>query len=359
MKKILALILALTLLITGCAPVTSGKAKEKETRTITDSSKRKVELPENVQTIVCLGVGALRFTTYMDSLDLVVGTEQNELEKTLSKPYNYINNEYLNTLPVIGDNGEAYEEEIIKVAPDVIITSNTGDFADTLQEKLAIPVVTIPLVDNMFDSTCLETISLLGDIFQKKERAHELTTYIQDLKADLTLRTATLMDEDKPTAYVGGVSFKGLHGFEGTEAGYSPLTAIGARNIANDTGQSGPFNMDLEEILKRDPEIIFVDHNGLALMTEDYEKNPDYYQSLSAFKNGQVYSQISFRFSAVNIELALADAYYAGTVMFPQLFTDIDPAVKADEIFETFLGTPLYDEFVANDVAFGPITWEK
>ncbi len=366
MRKLPAFTLALLLLLTGCgAPADQSSAQDtaqaaaETLRTITDSSNREVEIPETIDSVVCIGVGALRFTTYMDSVDLVAGIEQNEVEKTLSKPFNYVNNEHLSTLPVIGDNGEAYAEEILKVAPDVIITSNAGDLADDLQQKLSIPVVTIPLVDDMFDDTCFQTLELLGKVYQRVDRATELTTYIQGLQDDLSKRTAATLDEEKPTAYVGGVSFKGIHGFEGTEAGYSPLAAIGALNIADETAQAGPFNMDLEEVLKQDPEIIFVDHNGVALMQEDYEKNPEYYESLTAFKGGNVYSQISFRFSAVNIELALADAYYAGSVMFPQAFADVGPAVKADEIFEAFLGTTLYSEFVNNNTAFGPITLEN
>nr|WP_054935512.1 MULTISPECIES: hypothetical protein [Moorella] len=38
----------------------------------------------------------------------------------------------------------------------------------------------------------------------------------------------------------------------------------------------------------------------------------------------------------------VADAYYAGKVIFPEKFNDIDPARKADEIYQFLLGQPLY-----------------
>ena len=55
-------------------------------------------------------------------------------------------------------------------------------------------------------------------------------------------------------------------------------------------------------------------------------------------QEGKVYSQISFRSSASNLETALADAYYAACVMYPEQFKDVNPVEKAGEIFEMLLG---------------------
>ena len=154
---------------------------------------------------------------------------------------------------------------------------------------------------------------------------------------------------------MAGVSFKGAHGFEGTEAGYGPFTLISAKNLADTTGQNGAFDIDLEQVLSWDPDIIFVDFNGMSLIKEDYAKNPDYYNSLTAVQEGKVYSQISFRSSASNLETALADAYYAACVMFPEQFADIDPVVKAGEIFEMLLGINPYADLKEAGYEFRPI----
>ena len=60
-------------------------------------------------------------------------------------------------------------------------------------------------------------------------------------------RTKDIPEEEKQSVYVGGVSFKGAHGFEGTEANYAPFSAIYAKNLANETDQTGAFNIDLEK----------------------------------------------------------------------------------------------------------------
>lgn len=155
---------------------------------------------------------------------------------------------------------------------------------------------------------------------------------------------------------MAGVSFKGIHGFEGTEAHYGPLALIGANNLADTTGQSLAFDVDPEKVLSWDPDIIFLDFNGMELINEDYANNPDYYGALTAVREGRVYSQISFRSYASNLETALADAYYAASVMFPEQFADVDVEAKTGEIFEMLLGANPYDDLKEAGYAFRAIT---
>lgn len=329
---------------------------EEGTRTITDSTGRTVTIPETVESIVCVNVGALRYTCYMQAQDLVVGVEDYEQEPTMSRLYNYINFDQFSSLPVIGSNGEHYPEAIISANPDVIIMSAAeSKDADDLQDKTGIPVVVVPGSDTTLDDNAYETIRLMGEVYGKEDRAEELTNYLDSIKADLETRTADIPDADKPTVYVGGVSFKGHHGFEGTEANYGPFVLIHANNLADTTGQSGAFDIDTEQVLAWDPDVIFLDFNGMALINEDYAKNPDFYQGLTAVREGRVYSQISFRSSASNLETALADAYYAATILYPEQFADIDPVEKAGEIFTALLGTNPYEDLKEAGYEFRPI----
>ena len=329
---------------------------EEGTRTITDSTGRTVTIPETVESIVCVNVGALRYTCYMQAQDLVVGVEDYEQEPTMSRLYNYVNFDQFSSLPVIGSNGEHYPEAIISANPDVIIMSAAeSKDADDLQDKTGIPVVVVPGSDTTLDDNAYETIRLMGEVYGKEDRAEELTNYLDSVKADLETRTADIPDVDKPTVYVGGVSFKGHHGFEGTEANYGPFVLIHANNLADTTGQSGAFDIDTEQVLAWDPDVIFLDFNGMALINEDYAKNPDFYKGLTAVREGRVYSQISFRSSASNLETALADAYYAATILYPEQFADIDPVEKAGEIFTALLGTNPYEDLKEAGYEFRPI----
>ena len=356
MKKIIAFFLSAVLclgLFAGCQ--TTGE-NAGNTRTITDGAGRQVNVPEKVESIVCVGVGALRYTCYVGAQDLVVGVEDYEVKPGMSRLYNYVNFDQFKDLPVIGTNGQPYTEEIINLAPDVIVMSAYASVeADDLQAKTGTPVVVVPGSDTTLDTGAYETIRIMGQLYGMESRATELTNYLKGIQKDLDDRTKDIPDSEKPSVYVAGVSFKGAHGFEGTEAGYGPFALIHANNLADTTGKTGAFDIDLEQVLSWDPDIIFLDFNGMKLINEDYAKNPDYYHSLTAVQDGKVYSQISFRSSASNLETALADAYYAACVMYPEQFQDVDPVAKAGEIFERLLGTNPYEELKEAGYEFRPI----
>lgn len=376
MKKFLVLALTLAMLLTlvvGCADQTPTEAsapsestKEPsvapsestpQTRILLDAEGREVELPSTVERIVCVGVGALRYSCYVGAADLVVGVEEYETKAGMSRLYNYVNFNKFRDLPVTGTNGEPYVEQIIAADPQVIVMSAYAkQNADELSEKTGIPVVVVPGSDTTLDDKAYETIRILGELYGKTDRADELTAYLRGVQADLDGRTASIENADKPTVYVGGVSFKGAHGFEGTEAGYGPFELIHAQNLADTTGQTGAFSIDVEQVLAWDPDYIFLDFNGMDLIREDYAAHPDFYNSLTAVKEGRVYSQISFRSSASNLETALADAYYAACVMFPEQFKDVDPVEKAGEIFTELLGTNPYADLKEAGYEFRQIT---
>lgn len=373
MKKFLALALTLAMLLVlaaGCTNQTPTEGSEStgepsaapsestpQTRVLLDAEGREVEVPDTVERIVCVGVGALRYSCYVGAADLVVGVEDYETKAGMSRLYNYVNFNKFRDLPVTGTNGEPYVEQIIAADPQVIVMSAYAkQNADELSEKTGIPVVVVPGSDTTLDDKAYETIRILGELYGKTERADELTAYLRGVQSDLDERTASIENADKPTVYVGGVSFKGAHGFEGTEAGYGPFELIHAQNLADTTGQTGAFSIDVEQVLAWDPDYIFLDFNGMDLIREDYAAHPDFYNSLTAVKEGRVYSQISFRSSASNLETALADAYYAACVMFPEQFKDVDPVEKAGEIFTELLGTNPYADLKEAGYEFRQIT---
>ena len=376
MKKIVTMLLMLSMLLAmaACAgapeaapaasqaeETTAANAVSQETaperRVITDSMDRNVEIPYSVERIVCVGVGALRYTCYVGGADRVVGVEDYETKPGMSRLYNYVNFDLFQNLPVTGTNGEPFVEEIINVDPQVIVMSSyASQDPDELSQKTGIPVVVVPGSDTTLDEKAYVTIRILGELYQLEDRAEDLTAYLKSIQKDLDDRTASIAEDAKPTCYVGGVSFKGHHGFEGTEAYYGPFELIHAKNLANTTGQTGAFNIDVEQVLSWDPEIIFLDFNGMNLINEDYGAHPEFYKALTAVQDGKVYSQISFRSSASNLETALADAYYAACVMYPQQFQDIDPVEKAGEIFTKLLGSNPYHDLEEAGYAFCQIT---
>ena len=135
--------------------------------------------------------------------------------------------------------------------------------------------------------------------------------------------------------------------------------AINAKNVADQTGQKIAFTVDLEQVLAWNPEIIFLNPENMDLVNEQYKQNPDFFNELKAVQNNKVYTQLAYNNNYTNVEIALADAYYAGIIIYPDKFKDVSIEKKADEIFEFLLGEKLYSKYVEAGQGFGPLTIGK
>lgn len=350
------LIILLTFTFAACS---SGAAVENETeemKTVVDSLGREVQVPDEIQRIGSLGV--MRLLTYMQANDLVVGATDMDNVVEILRPYTYAHPENIH-LPVIAQGGAGgivpFEEEIIRVEPDVIFVVSDYPQPDELSQKTGIPVVAIAN-PGLFDGVMEDSVRIIGEVLNKEERAAQINAFMQSAKEDLNARTKDIPDEHKPAVYNGGLNYKGKHGFDGTSANYGPFVAIHANNLADQTGQSGAFNVDLEQVLEWNPDIIFLNPENMGLVNEQYAKNPDFFEALTAVSEEKIYTQLSYNNNYANMEIALADAYYAGTIIYPEAFSDIDPGEKADEIFAFLLGQKLYDDFVSAGQGFGTLT---
>ena len=357
MKKMIAFMLlaamALSLLV-GCGangPTTAGN------RTITDGANRQVEVPEKVESIVCVGVGALRYSCYMGAADLVIGVEDYEVKAGMTRLYQYVNFEKFKDLPVIGTNGQPYTEEIINLAPDVIVMSKSASVdADDLQEKTGTPVVVVPGSDTTLDQDCFDTIRILGELYGLQARADALTTYLQGLQKDLDDRTKDIPDSEKLTAYTGAVTFSGRHGFAGTYANFGPFMGVNALNVADEVKDTNYFETDLEKVVEWDPDVIFLDPGNMDLVNDEYKTNPGYFHALRAVQEGQLYTMPSFNNCSTNITYAIMNAYYAGIVLYPEAFADVDMATIGGQILETMLGENFFEEMEAGGLYYGKLT---
>ena len=354
MKRItcllLALVLAGTFVLSGCAAETTVAEPVGSTGpvSVTDLAGRSVEVPEAVDRVVAIGPGALRLVVYAGGVDRVVGIEEIESRPPVARPY-ILANKALLELPVIGAGGPDSApdaERILSVEPDVILVAQLADAtsADELQAKTGIPVFVLSYGDaGNFGDPLFDSIEIVGEVLGTQERAQEVSQYLTDTLADLSGRAQGVAEADRPTAFIGALGFKGMHGLESTHSQYPPFTAIGARNVADDLATSGSVMIDKEKLLEWDPEYIFVDRSGLGLVLEDVQANQPLYESMTAVTGGQVYAQLPFNNYWTNIEIALADAYYAGSVLFPEQYADVDPAEKADELATFLAGAPVYD----------------
>lgn len=316
---------------------------------VTDLLGRKVSIRAGAQSFAAIGPGCLRLYTYVADVSKLTGIEQMEVNDISGRPY-MLANKKLQKLPVIGPGGPNNApdaEKLLASDPDVIFTMYNSEVSDVdeLQEKTGIPVVALSYgVSEMFDPAVDESLTLIGKVTGHEERAAKVVAYLASLKNELASRTASISRDEKPLAYVGGLGMRGVHGIESTNGNFSLFNAVGVRNAVAEAGINKAIMLDKEKLLEMNPDVVFIDGSGLHLVTEDYSKNKAFYDQLDAFKNGKVYMLLPYNYYYTNIDIAVADAYFIGTVLYPKQFADVSAKAKFDEIMNTLLGKSLYSE---------------
>ena len=245
-------------------------------------------------------------------------------------------------------------------AIEEVITSNGGEIAAT--SSMGMRKLAYPVEKNERGVYTIVYFKAEGSVINELERNlkfnEEVIKFIKDCQKDLNDRTKDIPDDKKPSVYVGGIGFKGMHGIDSTECKYPPFEAVNAKNVADELNKEGHAFVSKEQILKWNPDVIFIDEAGLKLVIEDYKKNLEFYDSLKAFKNGDVYGLLPYNFYTTNIGTALADAYYIGKVLYPERFNDINPEEKADEIYTFLVGKPVYEQMKKQFGGFKKLEFE-
>ncbi|WDP93302.1 MAG: iron ABC transporter substrate-binding protein [Desulfobacter sp.] len=324
--------------------------------TVVDAMGRSKALPDRVDRIICSGPGCLRLVAYLQAGEMVVAVDDIEgrKQKFDARPYALANPAY-RSLPVFGGfRGQDDPEKILGLDPSPQVIFKTyptmGHDPVELENKTGIPVVALdygdlgPAREKLFSS-----LTLMGRVIGREARAAEVIRFFEDEILALEGRTRDI--PEKKTCYIGGVAFKGPHGFVSTEPFYPPFEFGGGLNIA---GMDMPLGKQLqqslyskEKLLTRDPDVIFLDlstlqmgegHGGLFELKTD-----PVFRALTAVGKGEVYGTLPYNWYTQNFGSILADAWFAGKTLYPERFRDVDPAAAADRIYTFLLGAPVFD----------------
>ena len=374
-KRVLALVLALmmTLTLFGCGekPAEDGTDDAPKTVTITDMIGRQVEIvPGSYQRVVCIGAGALRLYSYVGDVSLLCGVEDIDnttLEERpkmfdgVARPYVMVYGDTFAALPscgVGGPNAQAAEaEKILSCTPDIIVSEyEDTDKAEALQQQVGVPVITLRTgVDGVFSEDFSGSITLLGQVFGKETRASELLAFVSTETADIQARTAGIAEDSKPAVYICGLGNWGTTDHLMTSQSYAAFRVANIRNVATDLGKGGVQPIEAEKFaaLGDSMDIMILDAAAVKNIAPLYQEDPRLFDGCKAWENGQVYLEMAYNAYYTNHEIALANAWYAAKVVYPNLFADVGMTAKTNEITRMFLGQELAKQIFACPSSFG------
>lgn len=317
----------------------------------TDSCGRQVALPANITSISPSGSYA----------QILLCTLCPEKLVSLSSNFSSTQLKYLNSsvanLPVLGrfygKNGDMNYEEIIKLAPNVII--DIGEHKDGiendmngLQEQTGLPVVFIQATMDVLP----QAYASLGQMLGMDAQAAEKVNYIQGVLDFAAAHHDEIAAQGLKVMYSAGPN-----GYDVKEAGSvhaMPLQYLGVTNVAQLNG--GSTEVSPEQVAIWAPDVLILSPADGAF---DYIYQDDVWASVPAVANKRVFEVPGEPYEwmdkppSVQTVLGLE---WLGNLLYPEIY-NFDMVARAQEFYQMFWGYSLSEaearELLANSTLLG------
>jgi len=369
MKRIISFVLILMLLLSLCA--CGGQAETAGEITVTDMIGRTVSVtPGSYKRVVCIGAGALRMYSYIGDVALLAGVEDIDntalsqrpaMFDSVARPYVLAFGDTFQKLPSCGVGGPmaqaAEAEKILACNPDIVISEfEDVEKSNALQQQLGVPVITLGAgTKGVFDEKFAGSMTLLGKIFGKEDKAAALVKFVADEKAAIEARVANIPEEEKPSVYICGLGNWGTTNHLMTAENYICLQVAGVQNAVKDLGIEGIGPIEEEKFVElgESMDIIIMDAAAVKNIKPLYAEDPAMFDTCKAWQNGEVYLEMAYNAYYTNYEIALVNTWFIAKTVYPEAFADIDLTAKTNEVTKVFLGKELAEEIFACPGSFG------
>ena len=340
-----ALLLLASILCIGTMPAVCAE------KTITDMECRTMTVSEPIERVVTAGYGMTPCVMAAFGIgDRIIGTGGASVSGTsVTGPGNETTATFLipglKNMTDLGRGPNLNVEAAVALNPDLMILekdcagqggSNLG-YNKLIDQLLlfnkSFPLVIIknaacnspPSPDSVYSE-----IELLGEIFDKQDKARELTDFLKDEVNLASQRTEGIAEDEKPTVLVAALSgsadiAKGklatvLPDYDCATL-YPEITGI--KNAY--TGEARAV-MSAEQLIALDPDVIIL-VRGARWKPSDLYENEDYkaLQSIKAIKNKRVYStgHMEYTRNMAGLEFPI-EILIEAKAAYPEKFSDVN-----------------------------------
>lgn len=345
MKNWVAILMAVVIslgMFTGCG----STATDSNTRVITDCSGTDVEIPQNVERIVCTSASAVPFLLGMGVEDKIIGAHGSTLGHSWAAVFYDGFKEEAGKVTLFGKNPNA--EELISAEADLVILKDAA-YAEELR-KAGIPAVCFKYTNK---EELYAAVDMLGEIFGSDAKAYAVRW---EEKLDSTIETISKDLAEIPETEKCNVYYVDATGAEASNENLF-LTAGGGSFVEYWINTSGgnlvtsPYKdieqIDQEEGLSLNPDTIFI-CGWLEYTAKDIMMSDPLWQDVPAVKNDRVFlmptSLASYDRFSVELPLMLD---YTANKMYPDYheFGGID---ELREFYKDYYGREFSDEQLEN-----------
>ncbi len=344
-QRILALFLALCL----CLPLAACGKKQGydplegvETRVVTDSAGRQVEIPAQIQRVAPSGSTAQMILMPI-AYDLLAGLSSSP--STAQMPYFPEEVRYLPTFgQFYGSKANLNMESLIDARPQIII--DLGDAKDTIaddmdriQKQTGIPTVFIEA--NLDDMAA--AYRTLGDILNRSDMAESLARFIEKT-VSMARENSAKIPENQRLSVLFGTGSAGLACNAAGSVQADVIDLVGAVNAIipqEVSNRGGGTTVSLEEVYAVEPDVILLSTGGPYDTLAQGE-----WEGLRAVQSGKYYEIPGLPYDwmssppSVNRVLGI---WWLGNLLYPELY-DYDMVQVAREYYGLFWHYDLTEE---------------
>lgn len=355
------LLLVFSACLIGCSKVeTASEVTHKKpsisvaNREVRDMRGKKITIPQDLKKVIIIDKGfVLQNMVAMKVEDKIAATggliksklkkEQRDVITLFPKVYD---------LPMVGyPTGSVDFETIAAVKPDLVILRNSEYIKDneitkkaieTIENQLKIPLVVVN------GSGCYEKVELekhyegirvLGQVFNKPERANEIIKLMDEQMQFIQKRTSDIEEEKKPRVMYIGLHKEGQVGSVwGRDMGDAKFVREHA-GIKNAYDVHKRTKMSAEQLISLNPDVIILGTNSVVPHVDIFkEKEYKTLSKIAAIKNNRIASLGlltwwgDWRLEVPVILTISAKAAY------PEKFSDIKVSNYVDEYHKKLYG---------------------
>ncbi|MCY6369784.1 ABC transporter substrate-binding protein [Clostridium ganghwense] len=323
-----------TFFITGCGEknktASASKSSTENKLVFKDGIGREITLDKPAEKIVVFPP-CMSYVCALDSENKIVGagTKKNIELRFVKK---IIPN--IAEIPdCLGNTKNPNIEQIMSLKPDLVIMSASMKGNLEILENSGVKVF-IAVGEDI--EGIKDTILNLSIALGKEEIGEKFIKYYDNTIAMVKDRVKDIKNEDKPKVYFAGSDI--LNTCSDNMYQNFMIDISGGRNVSSELHGNSWVKISPEQILKWNPDIIFIPQYSRTIGPEDVLKDPRW-KNISAVKNKKVYRFPSnlIPWDYPSVQTVLGVLWTAKTINLEK-FKDVDINKESNEFFKGFFG---------------------
>ena len=338
MKRLISIVLIITLVFTSLFAQAVQEEVKKETVSFTDSSGRVVEIPATIDRVAPSGAVATMFLSAFAPEKMCTVSGRPSSAQMAYLP------EELASLPetgqMYGSKATLNLEELLASGAELVI--DLGDYKDGIQEDLdalqaqiGIPVIFIEA--NM--ESMASAFRTLGKVLSMEERGEALGAFVDETMAMAAENNGKIKDKVS-VMYTTTADGLGTNAKGSTQA--QVLEIVGAENaivVENVSDKGGGNQINLETAMMADPDVIIFTEESIYKEVSTLSG----WKEMTALKNGRYYMVPTMPYNwlgnppSMNM---LIGVWWLGNLLYPEYYS-YSMVDKAREIYSLLWGYDL------------------